>query len=87
MVVVNTLVPPILFVDLENPGVLVVRRRKYLRRLTFQEDGGVRLTAVDKAADHDHAANKAGFAVRATSAGREFPLAPGARLDITATSP
>jgi hypothetical protein len=50
-VVDDALVPPVLFVDLQDASVLLVGRGKYARRLALQEQGGVGTTAVHEAAD------------------------------------
>lgn len=54
-VVEDAFVGAILFVDLQNAGVLGVGRRKNFRRFSFEENCRVSAAAVDHAADDDHA--------------------------------
>jgi hypothetical protein len=44
----------ILLIDLQDPGVLVVGRRKHARRLSREEDRGIGAVAVDLPTDEDH---------------------------------
>lgn len=53
-VVDDSLVGTVLFVDLENPAVFVLRSRKDPGFLAGQEDGGVGPLAVDEAPDYNH---------------------------------
>lgn len=53
-VVDDSLVGTVLFVDLENPAVFVLRGRKDPGFLAGQEDGGVGPLAVDEAPDYNH---------------------------------
>lgn len=58
MVIVNTLVRTILFVDLQDPSVLVIGSWKNFRRLALQEKGGVSAMAINKAANDEHETTK-----------------------------
>ena len=53
-IVEDAFVGSVLFVDLQNAGVLGVAGRENFRRLTFEEDGGVGVAAVDHTTDDDH---------------------------------
>ena len=54
-VIEHVRVRPVLLVDLQDPAVLVIRRRDDPRLLPRQKDGGVGAVPVDQAADDDHA--------------------------------
>lgn len=59
IIVVDTLVWPVLFVDLKNPSVLVIRRRKDLRRLPLEKNRRVSPVPIGKSADEKQGKKKA----------------------------
>jgi hypothetical protein len=57
-IVYHAFVQPVLFIDLENSGVLLITRGKNLRRFAGKKYPGVGAAAINEAANDEHFANE-----------------------------
>lgn len=53
-VVADAIVGPVLFVDLQDPGVLGVVSREYTRFFALQKEGGIGSATINDAANDEH---------------------------------